>query len=279
MKFTNTLNLPGPLVRAVENDNYTGGTASDYTTTSLIGPPRIRALRQKHSDQLTEDVSDRIFSLFGQVVHTIIERAATDELVEKRLFMEIDGKTVSGQIDLYQGTTLWDWKTTTIYAGKDGAKQEWIEQGNINRLLCHENGIEVKAIQYVALYRDWSLMKAGREMDYPQKQVEIFNLPVWPLPQTRQFVSERIRLHEAAKIELPLCTPEERWERPSKFALMKKGVKRAVKLYDIEEEALAAQTDPKHFIEYRPGESIRCQHYCPVSAYCSQGREVLAEKL
>ena len=278
MNLTNNLQLPEPLVRAVANDSYNGATASDYTTTGLLRPPRIAALLKQHGEHLTEDVSDRIFSLFGQIVHSIIERAATDELVEKRLFMEIDGKTISGQIDLYQNSILWDWKTTTIYAGKDGAKEEWIQQGNINRLLCHENDIEVRGIQYVALYRDWSLLKAQREHDYPKKQVEVFNLPVWPYEKARQFVEERIRLHEEARERLPLCSASERWERPTKWALMKKGQKRAIKLYDTEDEATAAISDPRQYVEFRQGEPVRCLNYCPVTAYCSQAREYLQER-
>jgi hypothetical protein len=276
MKVTNKLNLPLPLVAAIANDHYEGHQVSDYSTTGLLKPPRISALLRQHRDQLTEDASDRVWALFGQVVHSIIERAATSELVEKRLFMEIAGKTVSGQIDLYQGDTLWDWKTTSIYAGKNGAKIEWIQQGNINRLLCAENGIDVKKIQYVALYRDWSQMAAARKTDYPDKPLEIFNLEVWPLQLSREFVEERIAAHEAAKTELPLCSDEDRWAKPEKWALMQKGQKKAKKLYETEKEAAAAITDEKkQRIEYRPGEQTRCLFYCPVSAYCTQFRAMM----
>lgn len=281
MKLTNRLNLPSPLVAAIANDRYDGGT-SDFSTTGLLKPARIAELSRQHREEMSEDASDRIWALFGQVVHTIIERAATNELVEKRLFMEIAGKTVSGQIDLYQGDTLWDWKTTSIYSGKDGPKEEWTQQGNINRLLCAENGIEVKLIQFVALYRDWSKMAAERKgEEYPQSQIEIFDLPLWPLEKTRRFVEERIAAHEAAKIELPLCTDEERWMKPEKWALMKKGQKRAVKLYDGQEwaeVALKNTNEPqKHRIEHRPGEQTRCLFYCPVSAYCVQFRELMED--
>ncbi len=293
-QLTNRLNLPAILVKAVQNDSYSMGSA-DYSTTGLLKPPRIAQLSRMHGKDLTEDVSDRIWSLFGQVTHSIIERAASDELVEKRLFMEVSGKTVSGQIDLYQGDTIWDWKTTSIYSGKDGPKEEWVQQANINRLICAKNGIEVKKLVYVALYRDWSKMAAERKgEEYPQSQVEIFNLPVWLLEKTEQFVIDRIALHEAAKVEPPLCSDDDRWAKPEKWALMKKGQKRAVKLYDTELQAEAARlnsevsvscegremkiTAPKkHYIEHRPGENTRCLYYCPVSKYCSQFRNLMQE--
>lgn len=280
MKLTNRLNLPAPLVAAIANDQYSG-SASDYSTTGLLRPPRIAQLTRLHREEMTEDASDRIWSLFGQITHSIIERAAVSDLVEKRLFMEIAGKTFSGQIDLWKSDTLWDWKTTSIYSGKDGPKYEWTQQGNVNRLLCAENGIEVRRIQYVALYRDWSKMAAERKgEEYPQSQVEVFDLPLWPLEKSRAFVEERIALHEAAKVELPLCSAEERWMRPEKWALMKKGAKRAIKLYDSEAQAQDAlentQERQKHKIEHRPGENVRCLWYCPVSVYCVQFRELMA---
>lgn len=278
MKLTNRLNLPAPLVAAIANDNYDGG-GSDYSTTGLLRPPRIAELSRRHRDELVEDAADRLWSLYGQIAHAIIQRAATDEIVEKRLFMTIGGKTVSGQIDLLQNRILSDWKFVTRYATKDGVKDEWIEQGQINRLLCHENRIEVEAIEYTALYRDFSVMQAGRDSEYPQAPVETFLIPIWSLEKTRAFVEERIRLHEAAKIELPLCSDEERWMKPEKWAVMKKGAKRATKLYDTEEQATAglANLGSSGRVEHRPGEQTRCLYFCPVSSKCSQFRELVNE--
>ncbi len=52
---------------------------------------------------------------------------------------------------------------------------------------------------------------------------------------------------------------------------MKKGGKRAVKLYDTELEAQShAAQDKSLFVETRPGQSVRCEAYCRVAAFCSQ---------
>ena len=46
----------------------------------------------------------------------------------------------------------------------------------------------------------------------------------------------RVQEHQAAQSalekNLPECTSAERWEKPTKYALMKRGRERAVKLYD-----------------------------------------------
>jgi hypothetical protein len=70
------------------------------------------------------------------------------------------------------------------------------------------------------------------------------------------------------------CTPEERWERPTRYALMKKGRKRAIKLYDTEEDANGAVKEKDHYVEYRKGESVRCENYCPVKEFCNQYKEM-----
>ena len=76
MEFTNASNLPKAIERAVSNDPY-DSSGSDISTTRLIAPPRIRVLEKRNYDLLEEDVADRIFSLLGQSVHHIIERAKT----------------------------------------------------------------------------------------------------------------------------------------------------------------------------------------------------------
>lgn len=282
IKLSNKLNLPAILVRAIANDHYTGGTASDYTTTSLLRPPRIAQLSRLHKEKLVEDASDRLWSLYGQIIHQIIERAATDELVEKRLFMTVAGKTVSGQVDLVHNKILADWKFVTRYATKEGIKPDWVAQGQINRLLCHENGIEIEKIEYTALYRDYSVMAAARDKDYPESPVQTFPIALWPLDKTRAFVEERIALHEAAKIELPLCTDEERFADPPMWALMCKGKKRALRLYETEAQAEAGKknhgTPDKCYVEYRPSINKRCLYFCQCAPWCTQFREMMQDQ-
>jgi hypothetical protein len=280
VKLTNRLALPSILVKAIQNDSYSGNRSSDYSTTGLLKPPRIAQLLREHGDKIVDDAADRLWALYGQIVHGIIERAATDEIVEKRLHMTLLGKTVSGQVDLVNNKILTDWKFVTRFATKEGVKDDWMQQGQINRLLCHENGIEIEKIEYVALYRDYSVLAASRDSEYPKAPVESFNVPIWPLEKTKAFVEERIRLHEAAKTELPLCTDEERWAKPEKWAHVKRGQKRAVKLYDSEQQAEAAAKNAGagNSIEHRSGQNTRCEFFCQVSAHCSQFLEIMQEK-
>lgn len=273
----NELGLPLPLVRAIEHDTYNRGD-SDFTTTELLTPPRVLELRRRNSDKIVQDASDLIFSLFGRVMHTILEKAADEQyIVEKRYSIEFEGAKISGQIDLYDThlKVLQDWKITSRWVAIDGPKEEWVAQQNINRYLLWKNGIEVKKLENVLIYRDWSKIQAAMKSDYPQRQVEIVPIPLWDRPKVEGYLSERIAMHRAARSgELPFCTPVERWTRPTRWALMKKGQKRAIKLFDTEDEANGAVKDGQ-YVEERPGEDQRCIHYCDCLPFCAQGRELV----
>lgn len=274
-----------PLYKAVENDKYTPGN-SDYTTTQLAGvPARQLVLKKRFWNELSEDVADLIYSLSGKSKHVVLERAAEfceeyQFLAEERFYVQRCGKTIGGQIDLYDKVehVLWDWKETSVYVSYMDLKDEWVAQGNINRLLLEENGLEVKRILNVALYRDWKRSQVGTKKDYPPHQVQQFEIPLWSKDDTETFIERRIEEFERAKAVLPECTPEERWYSGDKFALTKIGNKKATKLFDTEKEA---QDHREIFnmvrgyeVQFRQGINRRCESYCMCLPFCDQAREL-----
>jgi hypothetical protein len=273
-RITNRSNLPEALVRAIENDPYDRGEC-DYSVTQLLKPARMVALERIHRDDIEEDAADRIWALMGQLGHLVLERAGQG-MVEKRLFATRNGLRISGALDLvsasggsYKST---DYKFTTAWSAKNGPKPEWIQQLNLGLWLASENGITIDALEIVAIYRDWSKLEAMRSQDYPQRQASVFSLPIWPMPRTLAFLDERLAAMEAAKSALPECTAEERWEKPTVYAVMKEGRKSAVKLHDHEEQARlhAEQLGKQHSVETRPGQSTRCEAYCSCARFCTQ---------
>jgi len=263
--ITNKHGLPEALVRAVTNDPYTGG--GDISVTKLIDAPQKRALWLQHQDAIEEDVSERILSLLGQAVHHILERAGTDTLVEQRLFAEVLGWTLSGQFDrLHLGSrTLSDYKVTTTYKAK--GDDSWTRQLNVLRWLGAQNGLEVDRLEIVAIFRDFRRSEAERNPDYPAQAVKVIEVPVWPLDETEAYVRERVRLHQVAQQgEMSPCTDEERWHTGDKWALMRPGAKRALRVLDAKPDIIPAGT----MVEYRPGRYRRCEQYCEVAPFCPQ---------
>lgn len=277
MRMTNKLRLPDVIVDAVANDSYTKGEA-DISVTELLVPPQLRHLKLKYADELVEDVSDRIYSLMGQSLHVILERAAAgklDTLSETTVYAEYEGWTVKGQADhLLMGTgELLDFKMTSVYKVKSGGvPREWVEQTNIYRRLLQKKGVNVNTIAIIVLLRDWSKNQAKKAQDYPQAQVLRLEVPLWSDRETDDFISERIKLHQAAVPQS--CSDYDMWARPGSYAVMKRGNVRAVKVFNNEFEAEAlASTSSSMYVEVRPGEAVRCQDWCPVSHLCPQWRD------
>lgn len=283
MKYTNNLNLPEPIVNAVINDPYTKGD-SDISITGLIAPARQRVLAKLHKDELVEDVSDRIYSLLGQVMHGILERATSDKaqaIYEKRFYLTIDGVKVSGQLDAYYLNGLvQDYKLVSLYSVKDGVKSEYEEQLNMYAALLRENGLEVNKLELVCILRDWSQGKARQDETIPQQQIIKLPVTVWSHKEALAFLHERVKIHKAANKNLPECTAEERWAVPDKWAVMpKKGAARSLKNHDS--KALAEEHSkniPGSFVEARPGRNNRCEDYCLVSSFCEQFKKLKERK-
>ena len=72
MKLTNKHNLPQTFVNVLKRPTYSKGRAN-LSVTQLINSPKIVALTQRFQDELEEDVSDMVWSLFGSAVHAVLE--------------------------------------------------------------------------------------------------------------------------------------------------------------------------------------------------------------
>lgn len=273
MNLTNLHGLPDALVNAVRNDPYVSG--GDISVTKLIDAPQRRTLYKKYREFVVEDVSERIWSLMGQAVHTVLERAGTNALVEKRLYADIGGWSVSGQFDRLHlaDATMQDWKVCSVYkaSGDDG----WTRQLNCLRWLAHKNDIKVDRLQVVAIFRDWKQSEAKRNPNYPQRNVMVIEVPTWTLEQAEQYIAERVAAHRSSEQgEQIECSEDERWYSGTSFALMKDGGKRAKKVASTKEEL--GEIPPGHSIVERPGLNRRCEGYCEVAPFCEQYKRLKA---
>ena len=116
---------------------------------------------------------------------------------------------------------------------------------------------------------------------YPAAPITIIPIELWSDEKQDQYIAGRVKLHQDAEYErltggsLPLCSDLERWARPSTWAVKKTANKRAMRVFDSEEEAekyfKEKNLDNKHSIEERIGKNIRCEaDYCGVARWCDQ---------
>ena len=281
--FTNLHNLPDPVVRALSDDKYDSGQVNSSVTT-LIDSPQVKILNRKHKNDITVDVSERLWSVLGTAVHTMFEDYATgDYLSEERLFAEVNGWKISGAIDIQKaekdGTvSILDYKCTSVWSVIFG-KSSWEQQLNFYAWLVQEcKGLQVSKLQILAVLRDWKQSDADFKSDYPKQPITTVDIPLWSTSQQEEFVRKRVELHQQAEFDylngnpIAECTAEETWTRQTKFAVMKKGRKKAIKLFDNEADALnrVESLDSGHYVEKRQGEAVRCERYCTAAMFCPQ---------
>ena len=281
MKFTNKYNLPTVFERFEQAHQHTRGGAK-YSVTTLIDSPKISRLRAQHAQDLTEDISDRTWAILGTAVHEILQSGAEDsQIVEQRMHAEIEGISVSGQIDLQTphngGMILSDYKTTSAFAiqANPNGKPEWSKQLSCYQALAHLNNVLVTGIEVIAIIRDWSPSGKKRSSDYPEAPIIRVTLPMMEAQEACNYLRDRIIAHESHNTED--CTDPEMWAKPTVFAVheqTKKGSlsKRAKRLFSsrTEAEIYSIELSGSKVIE-RPKVYSRCDgDYCNVSKHCDQ---------
>lgn len=274
MRITNHQGLPEAFVRAVTRDPYNNhGTLS---VTTLLRPPQMVRLEKEHWDEIEQDASDMLWTLFGQANHSALERTVLDgDMVEERLYAEVCGVKVSGQLDRFSKTgVLVDWKFTSVYSVmdciKNGVKGDWENQLNMLAYLLRVNGHEPKGLVIVAACKDWRLSESKSRDDYPPKVLAL-PVPMWDHETSETYIQERVAIH-TEETTIP-CTDEERWVRPGKWAVMEKGKKKAVKLFDKwadAQEMIDYQKKESLYLEKREPVYVRCDDYCLVKKWCPQ---------
>ncbi len=283
MKLTNKYGLPQPVVTALTRSEYSRGE-SNRSITQLIDAPRVRILKQEHQEELTEDVSEKLWAVLGTGVHKMFENSADESHIsEERLFIEVDGWVISGAIDLQKieadGVIVSDYKTTSVWSVIFG-KIEWEYQLNCYAALVRRSkGLKVKSLKVIAMMRDWKASEAEFKQDYPKAPIMEIDIPLWADHEQDAYLNGRVHLHQNAEFtrltgsELPECSDAERWAKDPSWAVMKKGNKRATKVFDKPEEAHAFATEQGDAFEvvFRAGESTRCNaNWCRVNEWCTQ---------
>ena len=284
MKITNKYGLPQAFVTMAESDYQYKDKR--YSVTSILKGTREIILERRHHDKIEQDVSDMIWLLFGTAVHSILEQheEADHELAEEYLILDLEnGYKLSGRFDLYNAKTktVTDYKTCSVWKMIYKDFEDWRTQLLIYAYMLKSIGFEVETGEIIAMMKDHSKSKAKYDPNYPQLPVEKikFSFSDKDFEEIEVFIKERFKeiakAEEMADDELPLCTPEQRFNSGDKFAVMKKNRKRALRVLDSMEEAeIYLANNGGDFIETRPGEDKKCNDYCRVNKFCSYYNKV-----
>lgn len=290
MIIKNVNNLPEQLVNLVSS-NYKP-TPHQYSCTTILKPTRQIILERKYTDVIEQDVSDMCWLIFGIAVHSIIENAQEGEGQFKEEYLkedlgkfckELEGYKLSGRsdlIDLHEKKIV-DWKTCSVYKILFQDFEDWRKETLIYAWLVRQLGFEIKEAEIVAFIKDHKKSEAKIKSDYPKFPIYTikFTFNEEDYKKIEEFIINKfleIKKYENSNdFDLPLCTPEERYNRGNKFAVKKKGNKVATKVHDSLEEArkhlinLEIKYPSTYEIEERKGTDIKCvDGYCSCCKFC-----------
>jgi hypothetical protein len=272
METTNIHNLPEAIYNCLSKNRPP--IMGRYSVTDLIGSPLSRLLRMKHYNELEEDVSERLFALLGQSVHYVLEKGSPDNaLAEEKLVINYKGIQIAGIADLYHNGIISDFKVVSAFSFLLGEKPEWVRQLNCYAWCYRQLGFDTYGLRIHAILRDWMRSKALREADYPQIPFQTVELPLWDEEEAREYVNSRISKHFIAEESglAPCCTDEERWMKPTTYAVYKPKLKRASRVLESREEAeewAIINLGDKYEIRERIGEYTKCLSYCACRMVC-----------
>lgn len=210
--------------------------------------------------------------------------------MEQRTEKELDGFIVTGMFDLVFEFGVEDYKSTGTYNWISGSNDEKYRiQGSIYRWL-NPDIIRSDWMKINFIFTDWSALKARADKNYPQKRVETKKYQLMSIADTEQYLKGRLselkRYWGLKENQLPQCTPEELWQRPTTWAYYKnpKSTTRATKVFTEEDGGFAAAEQRRiddgsvGIVVTRPGEVKFCR-YCNARPICKQAEGYVTAKL
>lgn len=268
-KVTNKHNIPERIVRMLPV--LRRPKPERMSTTHLIDSPRLRTLLIERFDDIEYDVSDMLSTLIGISVHEYSESKATDEEeVEHKLTFTEDmngnplGITLVCKADNYTEPLIIDTKTKAVGFQKFGIDKEE-KQLNIYGWAQRMKGNKVDGLIADVILRDHKLRDTVKS-DYPPISYLPLPLKLWTFEEQNQYILEQLEYHSSSPYE---CSMEDRWEKPTTYAVKTKNKKRAERVLDSMAEAEKWMRENRgDHIEVRKGETLRCQNYCPVRSVC-----------
>ena len=275
MLITNTHNLPSVFVELAQNWQYKP-KPNRIGVTEFCDTPQIRYLKIKHWDELKQDVSEMLWMFLGGAVHSVLEKAdIVNALTEEKLEVKLsDTITLVGKPDLLHNREIHDYKVCSAYAFLLGSKPEWERQLNLYRWLYMQHGFRVDSLKIHAILRDWTKSKTYANDDYPEIPFQTVEIKIWGDGYLKTYIDDRLYVYTSRPVSP--CLPAQQWERPTTYAIMKKGRKSALRVLDTKEEAekwIVDNNKDKLEIVERKGVKTRCESYCIVRNVCPQRKE------
>lgn len=292
-EITNIHNLPMEVFNAIVKDRYTvdGEAPSDYSASKLSSPIQMIELAKRFPDKLIQrDVTHFFFSFIGSIAHAVLEeawQADTGSKIEERLYMDVQGKVLSGKFDNYLAPQIRDYKCTKAYKIMRGDYSDWEQQQNVYAQLCIEKGYPVESLKIICFILDFKKHEMFKDK-YPKCPIVTIDLDLWPEEKRIAFINERISCFIEAENtpddelhkKFP-CSNKEMWKDIKDHAIVKKGASRATKVFHADNKADGVEyhaekysDKPEYEFVTRYSDRKRCLEWCDSAAICQQNKDL-----
>jgi hypothetical protein len=313
-KYTNTANVALPLAVFLATDHY-DYEPDTISATGLMRPVRQTILARRVPQEVdTIELTQLVKSRMGTAIHDGIEKAWTgnyaaamealgypksvverivinpvpDEVqegqipvyLEQRSYRSIAGRTVSGKFDFAAEGRVHDFKSTGTYTWTNNLKEDdYRLQGSIYRWL-NPKIITDGNIAINFLFTDWMAGLVKTVKGYPPYPVMQKVIPLMSLQETEAWILNRLsqldKYRDLDQDQLPECTAEELWRKPSVFKVYKDPNKTTRAMSGGTHDNAAAayafmieKTGGKGLVKEITGSVAAC-NYCPAFPVCTQ---------
>lgn len=318
-RYTNVSEVPLALAVFLASDNYDhNDDPNTISATTLIKPLRQVVLppRLPPGDGLVP-LADMMANRMGAAIHDGIERAWKDNYkgamtamglpkgvisriainpkpeeltedtipvyMEQRLSRKMGKWTVTGKFDFVGEGRVQDFKSTSTFTyRKQTNADKYTQQGSIYRWLDPKM-ITQDEMDIHYIFKDWKGSMAKVDPNYPPRSFHRQSFPLMSLPETGNFIAQRIaaieKHWETPEEELPLCDDEDLWRSEPVFKYYANPEKtgRSTKNFDSKQDAYThlAEKGGKGIVKEQPGQVMACK-YCPAFAICTQKDALIA---
>jgi len=289
MILTNVHKIPNQVYLKILSDlnkdpylNIAVGTRIRVTEL-LKAPLPVSLFRENFKNNaLIIDASDKLQTLFGTAVHSILEGEDTDEVkYEYKVVAVFDVANIGhvsvlGTIDEYwpDKNMIIDNKTALVSSINHPIDSDYEKQVNIYAYLLGlwDKQIPILKIRY--LLKDWTKAAASRQpYDYPQSMIIERECPVMGKNDVEDLIKSRLIDHFLSPDRA--CTDQERNffnEKP--YSVMGANKSRAVRNFATAYEAqeFIMESGKPYTVVFK-GDDMNCRVYCDSRSVCQYAKD------
>lgn len=276
MLLTNALGLPATLVQIGREKQAV--TPREYSISSLFKGVRQVILERRYHQEITRDVAEMLWSWLGRTMGACLSsHYQAQGFQEQKVRIPLGDCVLTGRLDGYhqEDKAILQYKLASVWKMVYGDWEEWRCQLLVYGYVLGKMGLPVERGDILVLFKDHSKREARGREDYPPLPGQVLSFAFGPedFAACETWLFAKLAAIKGAEglgdQDLPRCTPGERYHAEDKYAVMKQGRKKALRLLDSRAEAeawMAAKGGDA--IVFRPGEDRKCLYYCPVAKFC-----------